>query len=40
MPRIIDLTLTIRPGLRGVEFEQLHSVKEHDCPPTLEAGDA
>jgi kynurenine formamidase len=29
MPRIIDLTLTIRPGLRGVEFEQLHSVDVH-----------
>lgn len=29
MPRIIDLTLTLRPGLRGVEFEKLHSVDEH-----------
>lgn len=29
MRRIIDLTLTVRHGMRGVEFEKLHSVKEH-----------
>jgi arylformamidase len=29
MARIIDLTLTVRPGMRGVEFEQLHTVTEH-----------
>ena len=29
MARIIDLTLTVRPGMRGVEFEPLHSVEEH-----------
>ncbi len=26
MPRIIDLTLTVSPKLRGVEFEQFHTV--------------
>ena len=29
MARIIDLTLTLRPGLRGVEFEKLHTANEH-----------
>ena len=29
MQRIIDLTLTVRPGMRGVEFEKLHTVNEH-----------
>jgi kynurenine formamidase len=29
MARIIDLTLTVRPGMRGVEFETLHTVHEH-----------
>ena len=29
MARIIDLTLTVRPGMRGVEFEPLHTVAEH-----------
>jgi len=29
MDRIIDLTLTVRHGMRGVEFEQLHTVAEH-----------
>jgi kynurenine formamidase len=29
MARIIDLTLTVRPGMRGVEFETLHTVAEH-----------
>jgi arylformamidase len=29
MPRIIDLSLTIHPGMRGVEFEQLHTVEKH-----------
>src|SRR5687767_163686 len=29
MPRIIDLTLTLRHGMRGVEFEKFHSVNEH-----------
>jgi arylformamidase len=29
MARIIDLTLTVRPGMRGVEFETLHTVNEH-----------
>lgn len=29
MARIIDLTLTLRPGMRGVEFEKLHTVNEH-----------
>lgn len=29
MARIIDLTLTVRHGMRGVEFEQLHTVREH-----------
>lgn len=27
MARIIDLTLTVRPGMRGVEFEPLHTVE-------------
>jgi arylformamidase len=27
MPRIIDLTLTLSPALRGVEFEQRHTVE-------------
>jgi kynurenine formamidase len=26
MGKIIDLTMTVRPGMRGVEFEQLHTV--------------
>jgi arylformamidase len=29
MARIIDLTLTVRHGMRGVQFEQLHTVAEH-----------
>jgi arylformamidase len=29
MTRIIDLTLALRPGMRGVEFEKLHTVNEH-----------
>lgn len=29
MARIIDLTLTVSPGMRGVEFEALHTVAEH-----------
>jgi arylformamidase len=29
MGRIIDLTLTVRPGMRGVEFETFHTVGEH-----------
>lgn len=29
MARIIDLTLTVRHGMRGVEFEKLHTVNEH-----------
>src|SRR5687768_10749490 len=29
MARVIDLTLTVRPGTRGVEFEQLHTVADH-----------
>ncbi len=29
MARIIDLTLTLRPGIRGVEFEKLHTTNEH-----------
>ncbi len=29
MTRIIDLTLTVRHGMRGVEFEKLHTVNEH-----------
>jgi arylformamidase len=29
MARIIDLTLTLRPEMRGVEFEPLHTVAEH-----------
>jgi arylformamidase len=29
MGRIIDLTLTVRHGDRGVQFEQLHTVAEH-----------
>src|SRR5688572_3679698 len=29
MARFIDLTLTVRHGMRGVEFEQLHTVSEH-----------
>jgi kynurenine formamidase len=29
MQRIIDLTLTVRPGMRGVEFETFHTVDEH-----------
>ncbi len=29
MARIIDLTLTVHPGMRGVEFETLHTVHEH-----------
>ncbi len=29
MAHIIDLTLTLRPGMRGVEFEKLHTVNEH-----------
>jgi arylformamidase len=29
MARIIDLTLTVRSGMRGVEFETLHTVLEH-----------
>jgi arylformamidase len=29
MVRITDLTLTLRPGMRGVEFEKLHTVNEH-----------
>ncbi|MDO8632479.1 MAG: cyclase family protein, partial [Phycisphaerales bacterium] len=26
MPRIVDLTMTLRPGLRGVEFETKYTV--------------
>ncbi len=29
MARIIDLTLTVRHGMRGVELEKLHTVNEH-----------
>jgi len=29
MARIIDLTLTVRDGMRGVQFEQLHTVAQH-----------
>jgi len=29
MARIIDLTLTVRHGMRGVQFEQLHTVAQH-----------
>jgi kynurenine formamidase len=29
MTRIIDLTLTLRHGMRGVEFETLHTVSAH-----------
>jgi kynurenine formamidase len=29
MLRIIDLTLTVRHGMRGVTLEKLHTVKEH-----------
>jgi kynurenine formamidase len=29
MARIIDLTLTLRHGMRGVAFEKFHAVKEH-----------
>jgi arylformamidase len=29
MARIIDLTLTVRHGMRGVEFETFHTIKEH-----------
>jgi kynurenine formamidase len=29
MARIIDLTLPVRAGMRGVEFETLHTVAEH-----------
>jgi kynurenine formamidase len=29
MTRIIDLTLTVHPGMRGIEFETLHTVAEH-----------
>jgi len=29
MPRFIDLTLTVSPALRGVQFEQCHTI-EHD----------
>src|SRR5262245_61423351 len=29
MPRVIDLTLTVRPGMRGVEFEKVHTVSQH-----------
>ncbi len=29
MARIIDLTLTVRPGMRGVEFEKLHTVNQN-----------
>jgi kynurenine formamidase len=29
MARIIDLSLTVRQGMRGVEFEKLHTVNEH-----------
>ena len=28
MPRVIDLTLTVAPGMRGVEFETLHTVQK------------
>src|SRR5262249_1054063 len=35
MPRIIDLTLTVRPGLRGVEFEKLHTINEHGWNSTV-----
>jgi kynurenine formamidase len=27
--RIVDLTLTVRDGMRGVEFEAVHSVSDH-----------
>jgi arylformamidase len=29
MPKIIDLTLTVSPALRGVQFEQFHTVQQH-----------
>jgi kynurenine formamidase len=29
MPRIIDLTLTVGPGMPGVSFEPFHTVREH-----------
>jgi kynurenine formamidase len=29
MVRVIDLTLTVRHGMRGVKFESLHTVQEH-----------
>lgn len=29
MARIIDLTMTVRHGMRGVEIEKLHTVNEH-----------
>lgn len=29
MPRFIDLTLTVRPGMRGVEFETMHTAAKH-----------
>ncbi len=29
MMHIVDLTLTLRAGMRGVEFEKLHTINEH-----------
>jgi arylformamidase len=29
MMHIVDLTLTLRSGMRGVEFEKLHTINEH-----------
>lgn len=29
MMQIVDLTLTLRSGMRGVEFEKLHTINEH-----------
>lgn len=29
MARIIDLSLTVKDGMRGVQFEPLHTVAQH-----------
>ncbi|MFO0916911.1 MAG: cyclase family protein [Planctomycetaceae bacterium] len=29
MMHVVDLTLTLRSGMRGVEFEKLHTINEH-----------
>ncbi len=29
MMHIVDLSLTLRPGMRGVEFEEFHNIPEH-----------